>query len=291
MKTNKEVVGESYYIDVVARLEEVFGASGVEHRFVGGVIANPVNLHTIVSVNLPQRTADFRNFSQLSLIRGDNSVRDIDAIGFSTDQATYAEARARVKEEAGKAKTKGLPYPPVSIEATSYPGWPRRNKLLQFVSTLDVDEAGVLGLNFGEVNQPTPWETFEPWHASFGQLRIKSINPYGIYLRYFMRNASGLKKKDREPVEFEGEIGYSKVDLLTRISDQVQAQAGEFNMDYFAGYESWREFIRKLKEEPDPLTWSKAFATKLYWNTVGTAFAHGAGIFKPLAHLGDRFTG
>lgn len=42
---------------------------------------------------------------------------------------------------------------------------------------------------------------------------------------------------------------------------------------------------------PDPLTKAKAQVTRFYWNTVGTALAHGIGILKPFANLGDRFTG
>src|SRR5574337_1199464 len=130
MKANKEAAGESYYIDVLSKAEEIFGKSGVEHRFVGGAIANPVTLNTIVDVNPLLHTADFDCYAPLSLVRSDDSIRDIDA--------------------------KGFPYPPVSIEPTSYPGWPKRNKLLQFVSTLDVDDGGNLSLNFGEVTQVTP---------------------------------------------------------------------------------------------------------------------------------------
>lgn len=281
-----------YAIDVLSKAEEIFQRAGTDHRFVGGVITNLVGVNTSVIINAEHRIAVFTSNKEPSLIRSDRSVRDLDAIGFSPFPDSYREAMRLLREEAVRSRKQGLPYPPISIEPTYYSNWPGRNRLLQLVSTIDVDEGGQYHLTFGKVDQVTPAETFAPWIVTIGpELRLTSINPYGLPKRYCMRNASGIKRKDRAVEVVQDGIGFSKLDMLSKIADSIQKQSLAQGVDYQSLYETWDQFIDKLLHHPDPLTKAKAIATKVYWETVGTALSHGKGILKPFAGLGDRFTG
>ncbi len=256
MKRAVENISTSYGIDVLAKAEEILTDSGVDHRFVGGAIANHIIPGTSVTIDGNARTAIFDSFSIPSLIRSDGSVRDLDAIGFSPHPETYEEARKRFEEERRAAGKRGLPYPPVSIEPTYYPDWPSRNRLLQLVSTLDVDRKGDLHLTFGAIDQPTPWETMEPWKMVFGNAyKLTAINLVGLPLRYYMRNPSGLKKKDQTPEASKNGASYSKVAILQKVADSVKKQGLDQGADYATLYNSWEKFIDTLTHHPDPLTY------------------------------------
>lgn len=287
-----EARSETYCVEILGRAEEILVRSAVDHRFVGGAITNPINLATAVVIDAKEKKSKFHSHGPLTLVRGDDSIRDVDVIGFSPYPETYTEAKRRFEEERVRAKGRDLPYPTVSVEPTHYPNWPARNRILQFVSTIDVDESGRFHLTFGKVDQEIPRETMEAWKVMFqGGLELTSINPFGLRLRYGMRNASGFKKKDLA-LEFTHEgKPYSRLDVLARITNSVKEQGLAQGIDYEASYQSWQEFIYKLRFHPDPLTRAKALVTKVYWETVGTAMAHGAGILKPFAKLGDKFTG
>lgn len=282
-----------HYVDVLSKAEEILVDSGTNHRFVGGAIANPIGIDTTVVINAIQRTARIQSHGDLSLVRSDGSIRDLDAIGFSRFKDSYADARKRLKEESRKAKAQGLPYPPISIEPTHYANyWPGRNRIVQLVSTLDVDEAHRLHLTFGKIDQPTPWETMEPWQVTFdGGLQLTTLNLVGLPMRYQMRNPSGLKKKDLASIGVRNGKSFTKIDLLQKIASSVIEQGLTQGEDYEALYTTWRKFIDTLLNHPDCLTYYKAIVTRLYWNTVGTTLAHGTGILRPVANLGDRFTG
>lgn len=287
-----EASSEQYAVDVLSKAEEILQTSRTDHRFVGGVITNPLTLATTVFLDAPRRTVQFQSHKPHSLVRTDGSIRDIDVIGFSRFTDSYEEARRLLKEEAVKYKSQNRPYPPISIEPTHYSNWPGRNRLLQFVSTLDTDQQWRLHLTFGAIDQLTTHKTFEPWQITFdGGLKLTSINPYGLPKRYWMRNASGLKKKDLASEEITLGTSYSKLDILYKIADTVRKQGLAQGEDYKKLYETWDQFIDTLINHPDPLTRAKAIVTKLYWNTIGTALAHGTGLLKPFASWGDKFTG
>lgn len=287
-----EAKSQGYYIHVLNTAERILQDSGVDHRFLGGAVTNPVSLVTKVGIDTRQKKAVYQDIKPMSLVRHDGSIRDIDVIGFSANPDTYTEARRRFHEEAILAHKQGLPYPPISIEPISYLPPSFKQKLLQFVSTIYVNSDGRLNLSFGEVNQVIPDETLAAWHITFpGGLELTSINPYGIPKRYAMRNASGLKRKDKAIEEIRDGIAYSKIDILTLIANSVTEQGLAQGVNYPAMYKSWEDFIYNLQNHPDWLTAKKAAITKWYWDTIGTALAHGRGIFKPFASLGDSFTG
>lgn len=287
-----EAASEAYCFEVLAKAEEILVEAGVDHRFVGGVIANPITLDTRVVIDPIAKRAELYSHEQLSLVRSDGTVRDIDLIGFSIDRERYTQARIRLREEKKTARSEGLPYPPISIEPTHYPSWPERSRLRQCVSTIDVDARKLLYLTFGGISQEIPWQTMEPWKVVFENgLELTTINPFAIPKRYYMRNPAGLKAKDREPIEYRDGVGYSKIGLLERLAESVREQGVAQSIDYLEAYKSWDQFLDKLLNNPDPLTRLKAIGTRVYWDTIGTTFAHGRGIFQPLASLGDRFTG
>lgn len=282
-----EAVGVSYYYDTLSKTEEILTESGVDHRFVGGVITNSIDLATIVILNSGSRKIVLESPRQTSVIREDGSISDMDIIGFSRDKDTYKEAERKLAEEARKAKQKKLPYPTRSIEATHYPNWRARFRLLQFVSTFDVDNQGELSLNFGKVHQPIPDETIAPWEINLADgLRLTSINPVGLLKCYYLRNAAGLKKKDTEPIVAVSEVSYSKIDMLAKVADIVIEQGLLQGEDYRQIFASWDQYIDNLLNHPDGVTAFKGWGTKIFWDRFGKGLAHG-----PLAPLANKFTG
>lgn len=272
---------QAYYMDLLSKAEEILTGSSVNHRFVGGVIVGPITPQSTITINTTEKTAVLAKHTPLTLLRNDGTARDIDVIGFSPDPETYNQARRNFDQEAWIAKNHRRPYPSISIESTLYPDWNPRNRLRQWVSTLDVDVSGKLHLTFGKVDQVIPWETMDPWKMSYdGGLELTTINPFGLTKRYEMRNASGIKRKDR-----------SKISDLASVCESVRQQALDQGVDFAKDFESWNQFIYNLQNHPDVLTRAKAVVTYLYWETVGTPIAHGRGLLKPLTYFADKLTG
>lgn len=107
--SRRERDSEQYAIDVISKAEEIFQGSGTKHRFVGGAVANPISLETVVVINAALREALLHSHKPLSLIRPDGTVRDLDAIGFSRFPDSYQQARRLLQEETVKARKHGLP--------------------------------------------------------------------------------------------------------------------------------------------------------------------------------------
>ncbi len=73
---------------------------------------------------------------------------------------------------------------------------------------------------------------------------------------------------------------------------QIVREAEKHGIDYRHGlYKPWIDFIRSITRDQEPSMIIRRMITGAYWDSIGTAVAHGRGIFRPLAELGDRFTG
>ncbi len=287
-----EASSDQYYVDTVSRAEEIFNQAEVEHRFVGGIVTDTLGADTIVKVDSLNRQANIYYHRPFSLIRPDQTVKDLDVIGFSLYPESYREAERKLAEEARLAKQKGLPYPDISTEATYYPGWRKRNRTIQLVSTFDVDDEEKLYLNFGSISQQIPWETVDPWVMTFdGGLKFTTINPVGLMKCYSLRTYAGIKKKDLAPAVLHEGVAYSKMDLIARAAQFVDDQAFLDQQEYFGIYQSWDEYTDRLLNHPDGLTRVKALVTRLYWNTIGPSVAHGRGWVRPLVSFNSKFTG
>lgn len=228
------------------------------------------------------------------MIRSDGTVKDFDLVAFCEYREVFEDAKQRLKVEEKAHKEKGEPFPNVSIEPTRFANWPKRKSVLQFVSGIEVDENNNPYFTFDKLKQPVSWQSLAPWRIVLTQhndTSITTFDPFAHALRYCMRVPSGVKKKDRETHTENGER-FNKMSLLMRFGMMVEAQARQHGQDYRHDlYKPWFDFIRAMMHDPHLSVSIKRVITKNYWDTVGTAFSHGVGIFKPLADLGDRFAG
>lgn len=267
------------YIAAIAQIERVATYLGINHRIVGGTFTDLLNPQTTFSIDPTNHTIAPDGYNQPTMYRADGTVKDVDMISFCPNQITVSEAKRLLKDF-----ERQKPFPHISLEPTYYSHWPRRNRLTQMVSTIDVDgedNAATPSLNFGNIHQPISWESVAPWKVVLDNgVSFTILNPYAHGLRYVMRNLSGVKKKDRE-----------KMSILMRMGGQVRQAGLAQEEDYLELYRPWIVFIHSMQRADDLVTRLKTKGTRFYWNTVGTSFAHGRGIFKPLASLGDRFTG
>lgn len=278
---------QEYYFEILAKAEEMAKRSEVDHRWAGGVVANLFGPNTEVVVKAQEKVAQIVKPKKQSLIRADGTVSDFDGFGLSPDELSYKVLAIYLdtyKLNLRENQEPAAPFPPISMEKTFYSGWRnyRRSPWRQFVSTFDVNPQGELTINFGyKIKFTTSWETVAAWKYQIENgPEITSLNPYCLYLRYRMRNAAGLKKKD-----------IVKITQLEKVSDLVFKQGLSQGVDYHSLYQTWEDFTSNMLTRPDLLTLLKAQTTKFYWDRMGTAMAHGSGLFAPLANWGNKFTG
>lgn len=277
-----------YTETVVGELVEILEA--IQPRFVGGVIVDHFGLKTGVQVSASSRSALLINPNEFTLTRADGTTKDIDLFGLETNRELYKEARSKIAEIKKSYERQGFDYPVVSVEEPL--AMDSKAKLLrglkQWVSGLVV-RGDRYFLNFGGITEEVPFETLALWEIRANGLTIPSLNPYCLPFRYSTRNPGGYKSKDLKAlgVDENGRI-YNKISLVKKIAGMVDMQAMAQGVNLRDTYESWERFEDRLLNHPDFGTWNKGLISKLYWGTgIGGYFAHS----KPLAHLGDKFTG
>jgi len=85
--------------------------------------------------------------------------------------------------------------------------------------------------------------------------------------------------------------GFNKTALVGRVAHQLIEEGKELGIDYKAMYKSWIDYTIKLHNEPDFLTFLKGLVTEIYWDTIGTQVAHGAGFIGKLSSFNDKMAG
>lgn len=271
------------YTRILAELENYCRRHNLDHRFVGGTLTDLIGLQTEFEIDAAGKTIKLINPNPQTMIRGDNTIKDIDLVIFSKDRQVYLEARRTFAYWARAARERHLPFPQISVEAAYHPdrNWPKRNKLKQFVTAFEVDDAGNITLAFGNIRQQIQRESVESWTVILENgTRLTVFSPIAHRLCYELRVPSGIKPKDID-----------KMPLLTEFARKTIAEGSKHGIDYTAMYQTWQTYIDRLKNHPDPLTRAKAAATGLYWRTLGTQVAHGTGPLGRLSKLSDRLSG
>lgn len=296
--------GKSYYKGVIGWIDATAKRHGEEIRFVGGTLTDVLTPDTTFTVDAPNRTIRIANHKDLTPIRPDGTIKDLDIISFCPDPSRHEEFMAEIKTKFSEDRRRGFPLPYISVEPTHYhdKGWTQRKERLQFVSTLDVKEVRVLGkeevveilsLRFDRINQTISWKSVDPWTAELSDgTKFTILNPIAHMLRYHMRVPSGPKKKDTEPKEYEQGKTASKMELLRKMARAVYEEGLRQGIDYLdeTHYAPWLRFIDRMQNDPDKIIRLKAALTGTYWDTIGTAFSRGVGPLKHLQPLATRFT-
>lgn len=283
-------------LKIMLQVEKYCQQNNLDHRFVGGALTDLIGPHTEFRIDVKNRTVQLINPNGHSLRRSsDDTVKDIDLVAFTKDMGRFLASQKEFKKWRLDTEERGLEFPNISVEAARHPDWPARNGLKQFVSAFEFDTDGKVYLVFDSLEQEISKKSLEPWTIDIGNgVKITTFNPVAHALCYSLRTPSGIKRKDLEPIGQLEELNgkpYSKIDLVNKLAHQVLAEADKAGADFKEEYADWEKYIRNLSNDPNILTRAKATITSIYWNTIGTSISHGAGLFKGLSTLSNRFTG
>ncbi len=299
------------YLDIISDFEKYSKEHDLQHLFVGGALADFEGLDTKPWFDHENRTVTLTDHPEASMIRSDGTVKDIDIIVMTRDTAAIKAAREYFKERAAEAKSQGLPYPQVSIEATYYPEGPKRKILRQFVSALEVDQENSMSYVLGKTSEEIITESMAPWTYILDDgTKITGRNPVAQAIAYSLRVPSGVKKKDKDVIVKEPEIlikdnpdkpgdieilgaerKYNKTALVGRIAHQLIEEGKKRGIDYKEMFRPWINYTVRLHDRPDFMTFLKGLGTELYWDTIGTQVAHGAGLVGKLSSFNDKMAG
>lgn len=283
------------YLEILGQIEQYCQEMGLNHRFVGGTFTDFIGPNTEFKIDTEIKRIQLIHSNGSTMTRTDKTIKDVDLVVFNPDRNKFLEAKEEFRSWRLEAQKNGLPYPNISAEAAWHPGWPERKKLGQMVSVFEFDENGQPYLVFGSIKQPISPESLDPWEVIIEDgASITTFNPIGHLECYHLRNPSGIKKKDTEPIgsyDGAGKKPYSKLDLLERLSEEVAEEGKKRGVDFEKIFNDWIVYARALQHDPDLLIRSKAVMLRAYWATIGTPLAHGVGLLRGLSTLSNRFTG
>ncbi|HSW88817.1 MAG TPA: hypothetical protein VLG12_06670 [Candidatus Saccharimonadales bacterium] len=270
---------QTSFEQIIASIEKYCKQQQLNHRFVGGVsFGGLLNDKTSAEIDLDTKTILLKKHNKETLLRKDKTIRDIDVIFFCDNKNKITKFAAFIND-LRKTSPKIGTFPDISYEPTIYPTFGKRNHFSQFVTALEVDEKNNLYLAFDDVQQKISWESVEPWTVILEDgLQFTVRNPIADYYAYIFRSPAGPKPKDEKKLRYVKKLAEAVIDL---------GKAHDPKIDYTsqAYYGSWQTYIEKLNKTENPVTNTKKFWLKVYWQTIGTFFAH---IFT---RSGNNFTG
>lgn len=290
----RELRGSNNFMQVIYDIEQYCQDNELDHRFVGGTLTDFIGPQTDYLIDPKRKKVTLINPKEPSLMRSDDTVKDVDLVIFTPDREKFERAKAVFEDWEVKAKEGGRFFPFISVEAARHPDWPKRNKLKQFVSAFEYDEEGKPHLVFGSTNRTINQDSLETWTVDTGNgVEITTFHPLGHVLCYALRVPSGVKRKDKTILGSKeaGCGNFNKMGLLGRFAVKTVEAGRETGLDGREPFKEWVDYIHTLSRNPDPLTRVKRWVTGLYWNTIGTKVAHGGGIFAKLSTGSNKLTG
>lgn len=295
-KEVKPALKDADYLQVLNTIERYCNEYGLDHRFVGGTFTDFIGPKTEAEIDIARRKVTLKKPNSAALRRSDGTIKDVDMIIYTPDRSKFLGVRKDFAEWTARETEKGIALPQISIEAARHPNWPERNSLKQFVTAWEINKWDRPHLVFGAVDQEIAPASIAPWRLDLGNgTQITVLNPVAHALCYELRVPSGVKRKDRQEIgtydSWVIKSPYSKLDLVDKLARQTIAEGLREEVNYNFLYSDWVDYIENLSKRADILTGIKGKITGLYWNTIGTQVAHGAGIFKGFAKFGNRMTG
>lgn len=263
----------------------------INHRFVGGVsFGGLLNDKTTAEIDIDTKTIRLKNHNKETLLRKDRTVRDIDLIFFCDNKEKLKHFGLFVDTLKSKFRHSGLSgilskelapsvFPDISYEPTIYPTFGKRNHFSQFVTALEVDAKNNLYLAFDDVQQQISWESVEPWTVILEDgMQFTIRNPIADYYAYIFRSPAGPKPKDEKKLRYVKKLAEAVIRLGREHNPTIDYESQQY-------YGAWQTYIEKLNKTENPVTNTKKFWLRVYWQTIGTFFAH---IFT---RSGNNFTG
>jgi hypothetical protein len=277
--------------DIISRIEEFCTKENINHRFVGGVsFGGLLNKQTTYEVNIAKKEIKLFNHNILKLTRSDRSVKDIDIIYFCNNGQKVKLLKKFIASIIDETDNTVSFKPSITVEGAIYLPWQKRNKILQFVTTIEVQSNDYsqntdVSLTFDSLSQKISWESLEPWTVILEDRTKYTVrNPIADYYAYQFRAPCGLKPKDKH-----------KMKNLQNLMNEVIKKGQEDAIDYTSAkyFKPWQAFVTKIDKSKSFSIMIKKGITRWYWRTIGTSLAHGKGFLGGfLLHaFSNKFTG
>lgn len=257
--------------EMIVDLQTFGKENAINHRFVGGIsYGGLLNEKTSYEIDVLKREIKLKKHNQLTLLRDDGTVRDIDLIFLTQNQTKILKLKEHVRELKWKTRNKISFTPSISIEGVRpIVDKQKTGQFFQYVTEIGVKKNQYF-LMFDEIKEKISADSLEPWTVILENgVRYTTRNPLADYYAYQFRSPSGVKQKDIE-----------KVRLLKKLSAQVLKEGTKNSISYNSKqyYQSWQQYIRKLQRSTLPAVLSKRAILAWYWQTIGTSFSHGKGV-------------
>ncbi len=257
--------------EMIVDIESFGKENGIKHRFVGGIsYGGLLNDKTTYEISVLKREIKLKKHNQPTLLREDGTVRDIDIIFLTQNQAKITKLKEYVRKLKWKTRNKISFTPSISIEGVRIlDDRQKSGKFFQYVTEIGIKK-GQHYLMFDEIKEKISIDSLEPWTVILeNDVRFTTRNPLADYYAYQFRSPSGVKQKDID-----------KVRLLKKLSAQVIREGVKNSIFYNSKqyYQSWQQYIRKLQRSTLPAVLSKRAILAWYWQTIGTSFSHGKGV-------------
>jgi len=257
--------------DMIVDLQTFAKENAINHRFVGGIsYGGLLNDKTTYEIDVLKREVRLKKHNQLTLLRNDGTVRDIDLIFLTQNQTKITKLKEYVRELKWKTRNKISFTPSISIEGVrQIAGKQTTGQFFQYVTEIGVKK-GQYYLMFDEIKEKISPDSLEPWTVILEDgVSYTTRNPLADYYAYQFRSPSGVKQKDVD-----------KVKLLKKLSAQVLKEGAKKSIPYNSKqyYQPWQQYIRKLQRSTLPAVLSKRAILAWYWQTIGTSFSHGKGV-------------
>lgn len=285
---------DEQYLRSLLYIEKFCTEARLNHRFVGGTFTDLLLPSTTASIDFGARKIYLLDYNPPRGRRSDGTLKDSDIQAFCDDPIRFAAARQTLLQQERAARKQGIDFPHPSVESARYDSsWKKRNEFWQIESGIDVIEEQPFFV-LDHIKQAVPWETLEPWHivlTKHGDATFTTFNPFAHALRYVMRDPAGVKRKDRT-IKKDAEGKYSKISVMMKFGMQVEQEALEAGLDYRHDiFQSWFDFIRKVRDDQHWRLKLKRTGTRFYWTYPGETISHGAKGTGWLAAQGHRFVG
>lgn len=261
---------------IILDIEKYCNTHNINHRFVGSSsFGGLLNNKTSWKINFSNKEIILIDNNRLSEKRSDKSYRDIDLIVFEKDIKKIEVLKLFYKNKFHN-------QPILSIENAIF--YPKKiNTILQFVTSIYIDENHLPNLIFGDIKEKISWKSLDKWKIILDNNLIFSVrNPIADYYAYHFRSPGGIKPKDLK-----------KIKLLKTLTNDFFKKGKKIKIDFKTSlyYHPWIKFINKLKNNNNFNLGFKKIFMKIYWKTIGNYLAHGKGFSKPLQLLSNHFTG
>lgn len=256
--------------EMIVELESFGKENSINHRFVGGIsYGGLLNEKTSYEIDVLKREIKLKRHNQLTLLRDDGTVRDIDLIFLTQNQTKILKLKEYVRELKWKTRNKISFTPSISIEGVRLiEDKQKSGQFFQYVTEIGIKNSQYY-LMFDEIKEKISPNSLESWAVVLENgVSYTTRNPLADYYAYQFRSPSGIKQKDVE-----------KVKLLKKLSVQVIKEGVKnsilFNSKQY--YQPWQQYIRRLQRSTLPAVLSKRAILAWYWQTIGTSFSHGKG--------------